>query len=123
VHMLDLADAARFYDLSFSAWEEASVALGLKVHTIKYENVVTDMKAEIVGALDFLGLDWRESVAAFDERAKARRINTPSRNQVTRKLYTNARYRWEKYRDYMGDVPEILRPWAEKFGYDIGPAG
>ena len=119
IHMIDLNDAAKLYDRCFSAWEEARSVLNLKVHTIKYEDVVSDLKAEIMKALGFLGLDWQDSVAAFDETAKKRIIGTPSRKQVTQKLYTKAKGRWHKYREYMGDVPEILRPWAEKFGYSI----
>jgi hypothetical protein len=80
---------------------------------------VTDLKGEIAKALAFLGLDWQDSVAAFDETAKKRLISTPSRTQVTQKLYTRAKGRWHKYRDFMGDVPERLRPWIEKFGYDL----
>ena len=119
IHTLDLTDAAKFYDLCFSAWEDAVETMGLKFHTIKYENVVGDMKGEIVKALDFLGLDWQDGVAAFDETAKKRKIRTPSRSQVTQKLYTKASGRWHKYREYMGDVPEMLRPLAEKFGYEV----
>ncbi len=118
-NMLDLKDAARFYDCCFSAWEEAVSAMGLTYHVVKYEEVVADLRSEIVSALEFLGLDWQDSVAAFDETAKTRRIRTPSRSQVTQKLYTRAKGRWHKYREFMGDVPEMLRPWIEKFGYSL----
>jgi Tfp pilus assembly protein PilF len=119
IHTLDLADAAKFYDLCFSAWADAVETMGLNFHPIKYEDVVGDMKGEIIKALGFLGLEWQDSAAAFDETAKKRNISTPSRSQVTQKLYAKASGRWRKYRDYMGDAPEMLRPWAEKFGYDI----
>lgn len=118
-HMIDLKGAAEFYERCFSAWEQAVQTMNLKYHTIKYEDVVADLKGEIEKALDFLGLDWQDGVAAFDETAKTRRIKTPSRSQVTQKLYTRAKGRWHKYKDFMEDVPEMLRPWAEKFGYEM----
>ncbi|HTK84606.1 MAG TPA: sulfotransferase [Patescibacteria group bacterium] len=118
-NMLDLADAARLYDRCFTAWEDAVKIMDLKYHTVRYEDVVADLRNEIEKALKFLGLDWQDSVAAFDETAKKRRIRTPSRSQVTQKLYTRAKGRWHKYREFMGDVPEMLRPWIEKFGYEM----
>ncbi len=115
-NMLDMDDAAALYDRSFSAWEDAVRVMDLKFHAVRYEDVVSDLKGEIEKALGFLGLGWQDGVSAFDETAKKKLINTPSRTQVSQKLYTRAKGRWHKYRDYMGGVPEKLRPWAEKFG-------
>lgn len=120
LHMLDLNDAAKLYDQCFSAWEAAARILALKVHVLRYENLITDLKHEMDKALTFLGLEWQDSLLAFAETASGRHIMTPSRSQVTRELYTTAQGRWLKYREYMGNAPEILRPWAEKFGYEIG---
>lgn len=119
IHFLDLERAARFYDQAFAAWDEAQAALKLKTHVVRYENVVQDLKGEVEAALGFLGLDWHEGMEKFDETARSRRIKTPSSGQVSQKIYTGARGRWHKYREYMGNVPEILRPWIEKFGYEI----
>jgi Flp pilus assembly protein TadD len=119
IHFLDLERAARFYDQAFAAWDGAQTALKLKTHIVRYENVVQDLRGEVEAALAFLGLDWHEGMEKFDETARSRRIKTPSSGQVTQKIYTGARGRWHKYRDYMGDVPDILRPWIEKFGYEI----
>ena len=119
IHFLDLERAARFYYLAFTGWEEAAAALKLKTHIVRYENVVQDLKGEVEAALDFLGLDWHDGMEAFDATARSRRIKTPSSGQVTQKIYSSARGRWHKYREYMGNVPETLRPWIEKFGYEI----
>jgi hypothetical protein len=53
-----------------------------------------------------------------DKTARARKkINTASYAQVTEKIYTGALYRWQRYRAEMAPALEILRPWAEKYGY------
>ena len=117
IHMLDPGKAARLYDLCFTAWEEFTAALGLAVHTVRYESVVGDLRGEITKALEFLGLDWEDSVAAFDETAKERKIKTPSYGQVTRKIYGTAAGRWLKYRDHLAPAAAILAQWIEKYGY------
>lgn len=118
IHMTDLRDAARIYDRIFSAWDDICNVLHPAVHIVKYENVISDMKLEIKGALEFLSLPWDDEVLNFDRTAKERNIRTPSRTQVTKKIYASARGRWHRYREFMGDVPEILRPWSVKFGYE-----
>lgn len=119
MHFLDIENGAKFYDLSFSAWEEAAAALKLKYHTVRYENVVSDLKSEVDAALKFLELDWHEGMENFDQTAQGRRIKTPSASQVSQKIYTRAKGRWHKYREYMGKAPDILRPWIEKYGYEF----
>jgi hypothetical protein len=119
VHMTDLHDAARIYDRAFTAWTEAITVLNPPVHEIRYENVVSDLKAEITPAIQFLSLEWNDDLLKFHETAKERSITTPSRLQVTQEIYTGAQGRWHKYREFMKDVPDILRPWAIKFGYKI----
>jgi hypothetical protein len=81
--------------------------------------VVSDLKAEITPAIQFLSLEWNDDLLKFHETAKERSITTPSRLQVTQEIYTGAQGRWHKYREFMKDVPDILRPWAIKFGYKI----
>lgn len=119
IHFSDLEDGARLYNLSFTAWEEAAAAMKFNVHEVRYENVVADLKSEVDRALQFLGLEWKEGMADFDALARARNIRTPSAAQVRQKIYTRAKGRWHKYREFMGNAPEILRPWAEKFGYEM----
>jgi Flp pilus assembly protein TadD len=114
-----LERGAHFYDMCFSAWDEAVETLKLKVHTVRYEKVVSDLKGEVEKALKFLELDWHEGMENFDVTAQGRRVKTPSAGQVSQKIYTRAKGRWHKYREYLGNVPDILRPWIEKFGYEI----
>lgn len=44
---------------------------------------------------------------------------TPSYNQITQKIYKDARYRWERYREQMAPVLDIMAPYVEKAGYDL----
>ena len=120
MHMTDLKKAAQLYDLAFGAWEDFVKILNLNVHTIRYEDVVQDMKGEITKVLEFIGLEWRDDMEAFDKTAQKRVIRTPSATQVTQKIYTDAVYRWQRYERQLRDsgALEILLPWADKYGYE-----
>ncbi|MFC1672782.1 sulfotransferase [Pseudomonadota bacterium] len=118
-NFLDIEDAAQLYDQVMTLWQQYCDVLDLDVHHVRYEDLVVDMEGEISPLLAFLGLEWDDAVRDYAATAKKRtRINTPSYNQVTEKLYTRASGRWVKYREDLKPVLPMLLPWAEKFGYD-----
>jgi tetratricopeptide (TPR) repeat protein len=114
----DLREAALTYDIVFDAWTRAEALLPLKVHRVRYENMVEDLDGEMRALLDFLGLPWDEAV--LDNRAAAAtrgHVRTASYSQVTEPIYKRAAGRWERYRSAMTPVLLILAPWAERLGY------
>ena len=116
--MLDLEDAAAWYDASFGAAEAArKVMPDLKAHVVRYENVVTDLEGEARAAIDFLGLDWDDAVLDYREKAARRTINTPSGPQVDKPVYSDAVARWKPYAFAMNEVRDFLDPWVEYWGY------
>jgi hypothetical protein len=118
---LDLGDAARYYDKVMSLWMQYRAVLPLDVHTLRYEDLVRDFRTTIGDVLDFLALDWDDSVFDYIDTAKKRgKINTPSHDQVIQPLYSRASGRWRKYEDQMKPVLPLLLPWAERFGYGDG---
>jgi tetratricopeptide (TPR) repeat protein len=118
-NFLSLEDGARFYDRVMGLWQHYREVLPLKVHTVGYESLVTAFEETLAPVLDFLGLGWDEAVRDHAQTALARgRISTPSYQQVTRPLYTEASGRWRRYGDHLEPVLAILMPWAKRFGYD-----
>ncbi|MBO9516949.1 MAG: sulfotransferase [Porphyrobacter sp.] len=119
-NFLDLEGAAKFYDLSFSFWEQARATFDLPVHTVVYERLVADQARELALLFDWLGLPWNGE--GFDHRDAARArgiVRTASYAQVTEAVYTRAAGRWRRYEKHLEPVLEILRPWAERFGYSL----
>ena len=115
----DIENSARFYDQVFSLWEHYRKVMPLNVHTIKYEDIVSDFRPAVEPLLDFLGVEWSDSVLEHDKSAKTRaQTKTPSYSQVTEKIYTTARGRWISYKDHMAPALPILAPWVEKHGYE-----
>jgi Flp pilus assembly protein TadD len=119
-NFLDLEGAARFYDLSFSFWEQARAVFDLPVHTVVYERLVADQARELAPLFDWLGLPWHGKDFDHRETARARGVvRTASYAQVTEAVYTRAAGRWRRYEKHLEPVLDTLRPWVERFGYSL----
>lgn len=115
-----LDESARTYDAIFANWSRALELLPLTVHAVRYERMVADLEAEMRPLLAFLGLEWRDAVLDNQASSAARgAVRTASYAQVGQPLYQRAAGRWERYRQHMEPMLPILRPWAERMGYEI----
>jgi Flp pilus assembly protein TadD len=114
----DIEEAARTYAAIFANFERACALLPLRVHRVRYERMIDDLKGEMRPLLDFLGLPWRDEV--LDNQASAARrgaVRTASYAQIGEPLYQRAVGRWERYRVQLEPVMPVLQPWVEKLGY------
>lgn len=117
-NFLDLKSAAQCYDKVMSLWTTYREALPLRLHTVAYEQVVADLETTIRQVLEFLSLDWEDSMADYKATALERkRIGTPSYHQIVQPLYNRAKGRWQRYRAQMIPVLPILLRWVEVHGY------
>lgn len=115
---LDLEDAALLYERLMKLWQQSVEVLSLEYHTIRYEDLVVDMRPQIEAALKFIGVAWDDKVLKhLDHARQRRRIGTPSFRQVTEPMYKTARYRWHHYERELTPVLPRLRPFIERFGY------
>jgi len=115
-----LDTAAEFYDIAFSMWERARELMTIDVQTILYEDLIADPAGQLRRLTGALGLEWREEMLDHRATAASRElIATASYAQVTEPIYSRSVGRWEKYRKHLEPVLPVLRPWAEKFGYEI----
>ncbi len=115
---LDIADAADFYDAAMQLWTTAAQQLGLRTHTVVYEELVRDPSAALRPAVEFLGLDWNEAVLDHQTTARVRGpVLNPSRDQITEPLSDRPAGRWRRYEEQLAPVLPVLLPWAERLGY------
>jgi tetratricopeptide (TPR) repeat protein len=118
IHFMEIDRAAKFYTTIMDCWEHYNEILDLDVYEIKYEELVDNFEDETKKLLDFTGVAWNDSVLTYNKKAAANpRTITPSYSQVTEKIYTGAKFRWEKYRKQLEPVFDILAPYVEKAGY------
>jgi len=113
-----LEDTARLYAEVMGLWRQYESLLPLNYQRVKYEDIVADFAGETRRLLDFLDLPWDVHVLEYNQHARARKhINTPSYNQVTEKIYTRARYRWQRYEEQLQPVMSTLAPFIDYFDY------
>jgi tetratricopeptide (TPR) repeat protein len=114
-----IGDTVSLYTKAIDLWQAYREQLPLEVHTIRYENVVDDFDGQIRALCEFLRVPWEDGLRQFSTRALDRgRINTPSYEQVSKPIYRDARYRWERYRKHLEPFLPTLHPYILQFGYD-----
>ena len=121
VNFADIGDAADYYDAMMGVWTNSREAMQLNVHTVVYEDLVSDPKSALKPVLEFLGLEWNERLLDHQATARSRgAIITPSYDQVVKPLSKGPSGRWQRYRKQLEPVLPVLLPWAERLGYRDG---
>ena len=119
-NFLRLDTAAEYYDLVFQLWTRSAELLPINVQTIHYERLIEDPESQLQAVTKALGLEWRAEMLDHRRTARSRGIvRTASYAQITKPLYQSSVGRWQHYREQLEPVLPVLRPWAEKFGYEL----
>jgi tetratricopeptide (TPR) repeat protein len=117
-NFLDLADAADLYDAAMTMWTRSRDAVPQAIHSVVYERLTADPRAELRPALEFLGLDWSDQLLDHQATARSRGlITTASYDQVVQPLSRVPSGRWRRYRKHLEPVLPVLLPWANRLGY------
>ena len=116
-NFLNLKNTAELYNKSMKLFDIYESIFKLDLHLIKYENLIFSLKDETTKLLKFLDLNWEKEIDNYRSNALDKKINTPSYNQVTEKIYTRASGRWKNYKNEMHDIMPIMKFWIEKWGY------
>src|SRR5262249_17728625 len=115
---LDLGNAAAYYDLVMSLMDACRARLPLRVHQVRYEDVVAHLEQEARALTEFLELPFESSMLSFRETALRRDINTPSARQVIEPLYNRSIGRWRRYEADLAPALPSLNAWVARYGYD-----
>lgn len=111
--------SVRLYDFAMTEWFKRFTLDDPRVTYVRYDQLVTDFEATTRMVLDFLGLDWAESVVNFAEAADKRAANTPSYQKVRSGLSIGVQTYWRDYRFlFEGEVGTRMRKWADFFGFE-----
>jgi hypothetical protein len=116
--LLHLDTACAYYERVMRLVEVSRRKLPLRLHTVKYEDLIASFEQSVRGLLGFLELEWSDQVAHYAETARKRAIATPSAAQVVRPLYGSARGKWLHYREFLEPCLPVLAPWVRRFGYE-----
>ena len=114
----DLKSTSKFYNKVMILWQQYLRVLKVKHHLIRYEDLVSNFDTSVNKLLNFLDLEWSDSVNKFYQSKKDRgKISTPSYNQVNKPIYLKSVGRWKNYENKFKEIYPIIEPWIKKFNY------
>lgn len=106
MHTHDLYWLGRYhqdYQRAMDAWKTLPEISMIDLH---YEKLVTDPASESKRVLDFLGFEWDESILQF--HSSERTIQTASRDQVRKPMYTSSVAKYKKFEHHLDDLKRGL---------------
>ncbi|MEZ6243133.1 MAG: sulfotransferase [Phycisphaerales bacterium] len=107
LYTTDLAEVAYRYVVHLNLMKHWREATDLPILELKYEELVADPETQVRRMLDFLGLPFDERCLEFHRSKKL--VATASRDQVRQPLYKTSVARWERYKDHIGPMLDVLR--------------
>lgn len=108
----ELARFANNYKQMMNRWD---AMFPDQIYHVNYEALVADQEGESRKLLDYLGLDWQDSVLEFHKTKRA--VRTASVNQVRQKIYRSSVKSWQNYAPYLQDLFDGLDKdlWGDAF--------
>ena len=104
----DLAELGDYYLEYLRIMEHWERVMPGRILTVHYEQVVSDLEAQVRRLLAHCGLPFDERCLLFHENR--RRVNTASSEQVREPIYADAVGYWKHYESKLDELREILDP-------------
>ncbi len=102
----DLADLGQHYRAHVQITERWRTIIPNPMLTVRYEDVVADLRGQVERVLDFLGLPFADACLEFYQNP--RKVRTASKDQVTQPLYTSSVSRWKAYEHHLAPLFHAL---------------
>jgi len=120
IHFNAIEDIAKLYKASYELWKLQKEKLPIRYLEYRYEDMVADFDGQIGQIVNFLDLEWDDSVHDFYKKEDGDKvILTPSKNQISQKLYSGSQNRWKNYEKQLAPAIEILEPVIKELGYSL----
>jgi tetratricopeptide (TPR) repeat protein len=116
--LITLDNIVKRYQQVFLLLEKYATNLGFDIFTVKYEDLVQDFDKQISQVFDFMNYQPVEDYSNFHQHAAQKYVQSSSRGQTDKPLYTTSLYRWRNYAEQLGPFIPQLTYFIDKFGYD-----
>lgn len=117
-YFLELQEAfKRYRDVMFLLQKYRS-ELNLEIHTVRYEDLVTNLDREAAELFRFLGYTPDENYRKFAQLNQNKVVLTPSRNQITKPMYSASMHKWRNYEKHLDPYVSMIKTLIDLFGYD-----
>jgi len=117
-YFLDLEQTAHYYDAVMQVATLSVDQVGNPIHKLRYEDLVAGPKDQLTALLNFLSLEWDDSMLGYQTDVGTETSSTPSYQQVSQPLYTRSIGKWRHYSKQIESDFSILEPWVKQFGYE-----
>lgn len=101
----DLADIMHYWRGYRRLMEHWKQVTDLQFLTVDYTDTVTDLEVQGRRLADFLGLPWNQAMLDFHQAGRP--VQTPSRWQVRKPLYTSSSGRWRRYEPHIAALNRV----------------
>ena len=115
---MTLKTTGEAYAAVMDLWLHYRNILTVPWHEYRYEDLVDDFDGTVRKILEFLDVEWEDSVTRFAETARTRNISTPSYAMVTEGITGKAVGRWRNYQKQLAPILPIIEPFVKEFGYE-----
>lgn len=102
----DLQTIGQYFNGYIDLMAHWQTVLSGEILTVKYEDLVGDLRTTTGAILQFCGLPFEE--ACLDFHLSTRAVATPSSEQVRQPLYTDALEHWKNYDEFLAPLKQAL---------------
>ena len=118
-YFLDIQDTAQYYDAVMQVAALSTDQISNPLHSLHYEDLVTDPEPQLKSILGFLALEWNDSMLQYRQQGGVETSNTPSYQQVSQPLHSRSVGKWRHYSKQLDPILSDLQPWVKCLGYDL----
>jgi tetratricopeptide (TPR) repeat protein len=104
----DLTEIGEYYLQYQRMMDHWDRVLPGRVLTVQYEEVVSNLEAQVRRLLEFCGLPWEDECLRFHESSRA--VRTPSAEQVRQPIYDRSVGHWRRYERHLGELVAVIEP-------------
>lgn len=113
----DIETTADLYKETLDLWFHYQCVFDLEFYTSRYEDLASCFEQNVRQLIEYLGLDWEDSVLDYNSPDKHRDILTPSYQDISQPVYTRSIGRWKNYERELQPILGTLKPYVERLGY------
>lgn len=111
--LASLTRAAHYFAAVMRLIERSAEVFDLHIHTLHYEDLVSNFDTTTQRLCGFLGLPWAEEMRNFPVTAQGRSVRTASAQQVCKALFDGSG-QWRRYAGHLEPIMPILEPWIDR---------
>ena len=110
-YSFDMEDVAKYYGLYQNLMKFWHELFPNRIYDINYEKLTENQLEETQKLLAYLELDWQDDVLEFHKNTRS--VSTASNLQVRTKMYKDSSLEWQKYKEHLDPMLNILKGFQE----------